>query len=104
MTNKVTESARRVGAAASETLAKANDAVRSGAASARTKASGAYDATRRGATRAGERVAGGVEQNPLAILVGGAAFGALIGALLPRTDRETRAIGAVGKRIRDTVG
>ncbi len=44
----------------------------------------------------------GIDDAPLIALAGGLAAGALIAALLPRTDAETRALRPVGKRIRGT--
>lgn len=49
-----------------------------------------------------------VETSPLITLAGGIAFGVLIGALLPRSARETELYGALGGRItaaaRDAAG
>ena len=41
----------------------------------------------------------GVERNPLAIVIGGIAIGAIVGALLPRTERETKVLGKAGKKL-----
>ncbi|MDF7774525.1 hypothetical protein P1X14_04645 [Sphingomonas sp. AOB5] len=37
--------------------------------------------------------------NPLALLAGGVALGALVGALLPRSSRERDALAPVGKKL-----
>lgn len=50
---------------------------------------------------ASETVARTVDQNPLALLLGGVAVGVLIGALLPRTERERELVGPLGKRLAD---
>ncbi|MBA2936216.1 hypothetical protein HZF05_19215 [Sphingomonas sp. CGMCC 1.13654] len=68
---------------------KVNDAYASG----RERASEAY-ASARG------KAANGFENNPLAALLGGIAIGAVVGALLPRTEREAKALGAVGEKVR----
>jgi len=68
---------------------KVNDAYASG----REKASEAYGSAR-------EKAADGFDNNPLAVLLGGIAIGAAIGALLPRTEREAKALGAVGEKVR----
>lgn len=41
----------------------------------------------------------GLESNPVGVLVGGLAVGLIAGALIPRSERETRALSSVGKRI-----
>ena len=41
------------------------------------------------------------EANPLAIVAGGIAIGAVVGALLPRTAKEADLLGPVGRRITD---
>lgn len=46
-----------------------------------------------------DRAIEGVEANPLAILVGGLAVGALAGALIPRSAREKQLLAPVGKRL-----
>ncbi|MBN8815042.1 MAG: hypothetical protein J0J06_06310 [Sphingomonas sp.] len=53
-----------------------------------------------GETRAAaKRVGRAAEANPLAVVAGGIAIGLAAGALLPRTKRETKLLGPVGKRI-----
>ncbi|WP_414902958.1 hypothetical protein ACMT1E_06870 [Sphingomonas flavalba] len=71
---------------------------------ARHKVSAAYSAGRAKASRVGERASGGIEKNPLSMLIGGLAIGAAIGALLPRTRKEADALGGVGRSIRDAAG
>jgi hypothetical protein len=43
-----------------------------------------------------------LEEAPLIAIAGGLAAGALIAALLPRTQAETKALRPVGKRLTDT--
>ena len=69
-------------------------------ASGKNKASEAYATAREKAQAAGKSAAEGLENNPLAMLLGGIAVGAAIGALLPRTQREAKALGAVGEKVR----
>lgn len=59
---------------------------------ARRKAIEAYD-------RAGTRVGDSLQEAPLIALAGGLAAGALLAALLPRTESETRALRPMGKRL-----
>lgn len=59
---------------------------------ARQRAIEAYD-------RAGRRVGNSFDEAPLIALAGGLAAGALIAALLPRTESETRAVRPTAKRL-----
>jgi hypothetical protein len=63
--------------------------------SSRQRAIEAYDSAR-------ERVSDTFGEAPLIALAGGLAAGALIAALLPRTEAETRAIGPTAKRVKQT--
>ncbi len=40
-----------------------------------------------------------IDRNPLAIVIGGIAIGAIIGALIPRTEREVKLLGKTGKKL-----
>lgn len=51
------------------------------------------------ARKAKAKTSDGIEQNPLAIVLGGIAIGAIVGALLPRTERETKMMGKTGKKL-----
>ncbi len=86
--------------------------VRDAAGSARSAASTAYSSTkeRTGAvfSSARERASGTisstrstVESNPVVALAGGLALGAILGAVLPRTQREQELLGDVGSRMTD---
>ncbi len=50
-----------------------------------------------------KRVVNNLESNPLGILVGGLAVGALAGALIPRSAREKELLAPVGKRLSETL-
>jgi len=63
--------------------------------SARQKAIQAYEDAR-------DRASDTLGQAPLLALAGGLAAGALIAALLPRTDAETRLVGPTAKRVKDS--
>jgi hypothetical protein len=67
--------------------------------SARRKAIDAYDGARESVADAGRRASDGIDEAPLIALVGGVAAGALIAALLPRTQAETRALRPIGDRV-----
>ena len=66
-----------------------------GSRSARQRAIDAYD-------RAGRKVEDGFNEAPLIALAGGLAAGALLAALLPRTESETRALRPTAKRLGGT--
>ena len=65
------------------------------AAAARERAIDAYDNAR-------GRVSDGLGEAPLIALAGGIAAGALIAALLPRTESETRLVRPTARRVRET--
>ena len=62
----------------------------------------ALDTTRQTARDAARRTAKGIEANPISVLVGGVALGVLAGALIPRTEQESKLLAPVGKRLTDT--
>ena len=65
---------------------------------ARDRTAAAYE----GARGAGRRAAQGLEANPVVAVVGGLALGAIAAAFLPRTRREEKLLGDVGRKITDT--
>lgn len=77
------------------TRAKAADAY----TASRQKANQAYSTAQKGVKTATKRTSKELDDNPLAFLVGGVALGALLGALLPRTEAEKKALGETGKKI-----
>jgi hypothetical protein len=68
----------------------------------RDSASHAYESTRETAATAAARAGEGIEANPLAVLAGGVALGAVLGALLPKTESEQKVLGPLGKRLSET--
>ena len=66
---------------------------------AREKAGEAYETAREKASQAKRATSEGIEDNPLAALIGGIAVGVLVGALLPRTKREEEALGPIAGRL-----
>ncbi|MCC2976701.1 hypothetical protein LK533_08435 [Sphingomonas sp. PL-96] len=71
-------------------------------ATLRESASHAYESTRETAATAAARAGEGIEANPLAVLAGGIAVGAILGALLPKTESEQKVLGPLGKRLSET--
>lgn len=105
MTNRVTETVGRAGAYASDTLQGASESVKQTAGAAREKASTAYsatlDKTSAAYSTAREKTAQGIDDGPIAALIGGLALGALAGALLPVTRKEAETLGPIGSKIND---
>ena len=66
------------------------------------RAADAYEASKKTAKQAVTRAAGELEANPLAMVAGGIAVGALAGALLPRSAKEKELLAPVGKRLGET--
>jgi hypothetical protein len=65
------------------------------------KAAGAIYTARQRAAVAARRTADGIDQNPVAALVGGLALGAIVGALLPGTRKEAELLGPLGGKVGD---
>ncbi|VXC97158.1 hypothetical protein [Sphingomonas sp. AX6] len=66
---------------------------------AQAKASDAYASSKQSVKKAATKVEKSAKDNPLAVVAGGIAIGAVIGALLPKTQREEELLGTVGKRL-----
>lgn len=101
-TDKVREKASAVGQKVSETLDTARDRAADAYDSARERGEAAYASARQGALRAKRNTAEGVDSNPGLALLGGLAIGALLAAVLPKTQREAKALGDIGRRINTT--
>lgn len=56
---------------------------------------------RSGSQTATRKAADGVEEFPVAALLGGLALGAVVGALLPRTRQEEELLGSIGESINE---
>lgn len=88
----------------------ATTTARESAASARDSASKAYGASREAAARgvqsskelahkAAIKSGDTIDKNPLAVVLGGIALGVIVGALLPKTEREKKVLGKAGKKL-----
>lgn len=62
-------------------------------------AAAGVEQSREMARQAKAKTSEGIDKNPLAIVLGGIALGAIVGALLPRTDREAKVLGKTGKKL-----
>ena len=68
----------------------------------RQRAIEAYDGALDSVAGAGRRAGDGIDDAPLIALAAGVAAGALLAALLPRTQSETRLLRPVGDRLSET--
>lgn len=80
-------------------MSKISDSIKTAADTAKAKSEATSAAARKLATKASARASNGIDKNPLAIILGGVALGAIVGALLPSTERETRLMGKAGKKL-----
>lgn len=69
---------------------------------ARERAIEAYENARDNLSDGGRKVRDSLTEAPLIALAGGIAAGALIAALLPRTEREARLVRPTARRVKDT--
>ena len=68
---------------------------------ARERTSSAYSSVRDRAGDVTRSTAERASNNPVGAVLGGFALGAVIAAVLPKTERETQAFGKVGHKITD---
>lgn len=78
------------------TLSDATAGAKKGLTSLKDKTAEKTSAT---TTKAKLKTSESIDKNPLAIVLGGIAIGAIVGALLPRTERETKVLGKAGKKL-----
>lgn len=67
--------------------------------SAVARAGDTVESSRETARDAAHQATDFIEGNPLGAIAGGLALGALVGALVPRSDREKQLLAPVGKKI-----
>lgn len=99
MSNSVKDSAERAGAYAGEKLGEAKEQLRERAKATRAAAADALDSARGKAAEARGATVQGIEENPMSALAAGIAVGVLVGALLPRSDREKTALAPIGTKL-----
>ena len=66
---------------------------------ARTRTASAYEAARTRASDATRKANEQLSIYPISAVVGGFLLGALVGALIPRTERETKLMGKAGRKV-----
>jgi len=72
------------------------------AENARQRAIETYEQARDNAADAGRKARDSLSEAPLLALAGGIAAGAIIAALLPRTEKEQELVGPTAKRVKQT--
>ncbi len=96
-----------------DNLKSASDAAKSAGESARRNARAAVDKGKAAAAqsvqsskdiarKAGDSTTQTIDKNPLAIVAGGVAIGAILGMLIPKTEHEQKVLGKAGRAINDT--
>ena len=79
-----------------------SDNAQDGRGDIRSRAADAYDGARESVSGAGRRASEGIDEAPLIALAGGLVAGALLAALLPRSESEKRALRPVGEKLSGT--
>ncbi len=101
--SKIGESIKSAANSAKAKTSRSSAAAREKASVALEKSKGAAAAgvehSRVMAQHAKTKTSDSIDKNPLAIVMGGIAIGAIVGALLPRTERETKVLGKAGKKL-----
>ena len=108
--SKISDGVKSATETAKEGIAMVKVQTAKSGAAARDQASKVYESGREAATRsvnsskelankAMMKSGDSIDKNPLAIVLGGIAIGAIIGALIPATDRETKVLGKAGKKL-----
>lgn len=82
--------------------ASVRDTIETTLDSARESASKALVTAGDAARETARKTAEGIEANPLSVLVGGVALGVLAGALVPRSERETKLLKPAGRKLTET--
>lgn len=94
-TDKVRESASAATRRASESLDDAKSRASDAYGAARERTSAAYSSAR-------QKTAQSVETYPEMAIAGGLALGAILAAVLPKTQREQQVLGDYGRRINES--
>ncbi len=97
--SKLTDATKNARQKASDVRKAAKQKAEVALTKGRDAAARGADRSRKMASKAKEKSGDAVDKNPLAIVAGGLAIGAIVAALLPRTEREKKLIGSAGKKI-----
>lgn len=101
MSNSGKDSAERAGGHAGGKLGEAKEQLRGRAQATRAAAAEALETARGRASEARSATMAGIEENPVSALVAGIAIGAVIGALLPRSEREKETLAPLGAKLNE---
>jgi ElaB/YqjD/DUF883 family membrane-anchored ribosome-binding protein len=80
-------------------IKSASDVAKDTLATAKTKAAHSVKSSKQIAAKAAEKSADTIDKNPIAIVLGGLALGAIVGALLPKTQQEQKLFGSTGRKL-----
>jgi ElaB/YqjD/DUF883 family membrane-anchored ribosome-binding protein len=97
-TAQVTEAASAATRAVSDATSAARDKAAEAVTAIRDRAADAAEAARERAASARDTTASTIQTNPLGVVAGGIAVGAVLGALLPKTARETQLLAPLADR------
>lgn len=108
--SKLGDSIKSAAEAAKEGLATAKTKTAETSSAAKKQAADAYEKSREAAARgvqsskelthkAAMKTGDQIDKNPLAIVLGGLAIGAIVGSLIPRTESEGKILGKAGKKL-----
>lgn len=108
--NKLSDGIKSASNTARENLATAKTKASKTTGAAKKIAKGALEKSRGAATRGVQtsrdfatkavvKSSDSIDRNPIAIVLGGLAIGAIIGALLPDTQQEKKILGKAGKKL-----
>lgn len=108
--NKLSDGIKSATEGAKSSLASAREKTAQTSAAARQAASDTYGRSREAAARgvqsskdmahkAAAKTGDTIDKNPIAIVIGGLALGAIAGALIPATKREKKVLGKAGKKL-----
>lgn len=84
------------------TLASVRQSAAEAYQTARQRTASVYSSARDTAASAGRRTADGIDDYPMAAVVGGLALGAIVGVLVPLSRQERQLFGSTGRRLNDT--
>lgn len=96
------DKASAAAAAAGDAYSTAKTAAGDAYSTAKDRAADALGSARDTAAEARRRTADGIDESPIAALIGGLALGAIAAAFLPRTQKEDELLGNLGGKINDT--
>jgi ElaB/YqjD/DUF883 family membrane-anchored ribosome-binding protein len=93
------DSIATVRAKASETTAIARNKATDALDKSMDAAISAVQTSKDLATKAITKSSDSLDKNPLAVVLGGLALGVIVGALLPKSQHETKVLGKAGKKL-----